>query len=189
MLNRVTSFLAYCILKLFFKLKVEGKEAVPRKSAFILASNHISNFDPPVLAAACGRKLNFLAKKELFKNRLFGAYIKALCAIPLEREKPGAGTFRICLKKLKRDGLLVFPQGSRGGSFEQAFSGVGFLAKKAMAPVVAARVYGTEKILPKGAKLPAFGQIRVVFKPVEGINYADSHQEITARVVETISAL
>jgi len=74
MLYSFCSFISLLILKIFFRIRVSGKENVPGRGAFILASNHASNLDPIVLAAVCPRKLNFMAKEELFRNAFFSVF-------------------------------------------------------------------------------------------------------------------
>ena len=189
MLYSLSRFLARLLLKLFFKIEAEGKEVFPANTPFILASNHFSNFDPPALSVCCPRQIGFLAKEELFKNKLFGACLRALGVIPLNREKAGLRTIRLCLERLKFGGLLVFPQGTRGRSLDNALSGVGFLCKKAEVPVVAARIYGTDKVFPKGAKFPRRGRIKVVFSKVDDIEAGDSYREVTLKVVNKIKSL
>ena len=96
---------------------------------------------------------------------------------------------RLSLKTLKTKALLVFPQGTRGRGLDEVNSGVGFLCKKAKLGVVAARVYGTDKVFPKGAKFLRRGRIRVVFARVDTITSDDTYQDISSKVMETIKNL
>lgn len=189
MFYRLSRAIVYSIFRVFFKIDVEGKDKIPLNKPFLLASNHFSNLDPPLLAACCPSKVGFLAKEELFNNKLFGACIKALGAIPLNREKAGIGVMRLCLKMLLTKSLLIFPQGTRGGSLDDPFSGVGFLCKKAKVSVVAARIHRTDKTCSKGLKFLCRGKIKVVFSPVDNIEDADSYEEITLKVVNRIKSL
>jgi 1-acyl-sn-glycerol-3-phosphate acyltransferase len=181
--------LVFLFLKLFFKLKVKGREALPKDQPFILASNHISNLDPAALAAVCPRKIGFLAKKELFKNRISNWYIKTVGGIPLRRGISDVSAVRETLKILRLKPLLVFPQGTRGADFDKANPGVGFLYKKAKAPIIAAKIYGTDKVLPKGAKFFKKGRIEIKFARVDNIKDSDSYEEITAKVMAKIKSL
>jgi len=107
----------------------------------------------------------------------------------LRRYRTDIRAMRLALNILKEKPLLVFPQGTRSRDLDESLAGVGFLAKKAGVPVVAARIEGTDKILPPGRKLPRFYQLRVVFGRVANIEKTDSYRQITARVVATVQTL
>ena len=189
MLYSISRFLSACILKIFFNLEIKGKEAFPKNRPFILASNHISNLDPVVAGVGCPYKLAYLAKEELFKNKLFGRYLKSLGCIPLKREQSGAGVLRQALKVLKTKPMVIFPQGGRSESYDDFKAGVGFLQKKSGVPVIAAKVYGTGQILPKGAKTFKKGRIKVIFARVDAIKKGDSIEDIAVKVMERIKNL
>ncbi|MFH1519737.1 MAG: lysophospholipid acyltransferase family protein [Candidatus Omnitrophota bacterium] len=189
MLYRLSNFLVYCFSKLFCELKIEGREAIPKLGPFILASNHLSNLDPIFLVIGSPRKVGFLAKEELFKNKLAILYLKDVGAIPLKRGKSDIKAMRLALKTLKVKPLLVFPQGTRGESFEVTNNGVGFLCKKAGVPVIAARIYGTDKVFSKGVRLFHKSKVRVIFAQVDNIEKADSYANIAQKVISKIANL
>jgi 1-acyl-sn-glycerol-3-phosphate acyltransferase len=189
MLYRLSTTLVYLVARLFLGFKVNGVDCVPAKGPFILASNHLSNFDPPILAVACPRRVCFLAKRELFSNRLFSFYLNSVGAIPLKRGKSDIRAMRKSLSILKSKPLLVFPQGTRRQDFSDIGPGVGFLCKKAGVPVVAARVRGTDVVLPRGAKRPQKAKIEVNFARVEEININDTYEQIVAKIIEKIKSL
>ena len=189
MLYRVSTSIVFCFLKIFFNLEVKGKDKIPRKQPFILASNHMSNLDPPTLAASCPAKIGFVAKEELFKNRLFSFYLKDVGAIPLKRQKADIKIMRTFFNTLKNKALLIFPQGTRSADFDAVNSGVGFLSKRSGVPVIAARIYGTDKVLPKGAGSFHKGKIKVIFDKVDNIRDSDTYEEITRKVVDKIKSL
>lgn len=188
MLYRFSTTTVYCLLKLFYRLEVEGKESIPRKGPFILAANHLSNLDPPLLAAVSSRKVGFLAKEELFKSKISALYFKDVGAIPLKRGKSDIRAVRLALETLENKPLLIFPQGTRGASFEEASAGIGFLCKKAKVPIVAARIYGTDKE-SKGVNFFNKGKIRVIFARVDNIEEDDNYEDITRKVVDKIKSL
>ena len=81
----ITRFLARLIAIFFGNLKVEYRTKLPSKGhAFIYAANHMTHLDPPLLAATCSYQLGFLAKEELFENKVFAGLISAMGAIPLD---------------------------------------------------------------------------------------------------------
>lgn len=186
------------ILALFFRLKfrytlefIGGKDAVfPKKQAFILAANHISYLDPPAVGAGCPRHLAYLAKQELFENKILAWWMRQVGCIALNRQSGDVGALKQALRVLKSGKpMIMFPQGTRSQDLDQFKSGIGFLVKKTQVPVIAARVYGTDQILPKDAKKMQPGKIKVVYKRVDSILQSDDYHQIAAKIVETIKSL
>lgn len=99
------------------------------------------------------------------------------------------GVMRLSLSILKNKPLLIFPQGTRANSYDSFKEGVGFLYQKSKVPIIAAKVYGTDKILPKSTKFLRFGKIKVIYAKVEGIEEKDTREIIAAKVVSTIKNL
>lgn len=189
MVYRISCIIVYCICKLFFKVEVKGREVFPAKGPFLLASNHLSHIDPAALAAFSPRKVGFLAKEELYKNKLLGAYLLAAGVMPLKRGKSDIRALRQALAILKTGGLAIFPQGTRGAPMDQANAGVGFLCRKAKVPIIVAKFSGTDELLPKGAKFFKPGKMKIVFDKMTGINESDSSQEIAKKVMNKIKSL
>ena len=105
--------IARVLFRIFGKLKVEYRMPIP-EGGVILACNHISDLDPPVLAAASTRPVYFLAKKELFQNRLVGAILRGFKAYPLDRSKGDLAAIKRALGLLKEEKVLgIFPEGTR----------------------------------------------------------------------------
>lgn len=156
-------FLDLIIFKLFFKFKVYGINNFPKKRGFIIASNHLSYFDPAVVAIACQNRVNFFAKEELFRNKIFGFIIKLLGAIPVNRrDRQNIGAFKRAFEVLSENGVMViFPEGTRSqnGRLQKLHSGVGFLALKSRCPVVPLFIAGTDRVFPAGSKSIKFGKI------------------------------
>lgn len=189
MVYQLSSSLLYGLSKLLFRFEILGRKAIPARGPFILASNHLSNFDPPLLAIASPRRICFLAKEELFSNSLFRFYLHSVGAIPIKRYQTDIKALRLALKTLRQKPLLVFPQGTRSHNLDEPLAGIGFLVKKTGVPVVAAYIWGTDKVLPKGKILPRFCKLKVKFGRVEDIKQSDSREQITAKVVAAIKNL
>ncbi len=134
---------------LFSRWKVEGQESIPPRGPLIIAANHLSNADPPVVVASSNRKLHSLAKEGLFKTPV-GAWFFSRCyAHPVKEGQVERTALRWALRVLERDGaLLVFPEGarSRTSGLQPAMPGIGYLAFKSQAPVLPVAVTGTEHI-------------------------------------------
>jgi len=105
---------AIVIFKIFFTIKIEGKDNIPRQGGMIFASNHLSYLDPIVLGLLIPRRMNFIAKEELFENFFFRLLIAKLGAFPVKREKVDRTTYQKILDLLKKGEILVFfPEGTR----------------------------------------------------------------------------
>ncbi len=126
--------LCTCAFKIMFKFSVEGRENIPEDKGFIVTSNHLSNLDPPLLGVALRTPLTFMAKEELFKNRLFSSLIRKLGAFPVSRGGGDIGAIKTALKLL-REGhkMVIFPEGGRSrtkGMLRKGKSGAVMLAAK-----------------------------------------------------------
>ncbi|MEI8349107.1 MAG: lysophospholipid acyltransferase family protein [Candidatus Omnitrophota bacterium] len=128
MIYEIARFLSALILKIPFRFEITGREVFPLRQPFILASNHISNLDPIVLGVACPAPLYYLAKEELFKQKLFGHFLKAINVIPVKRDKADMQSVRIALKVLETRSIVIFPQGTRGAPYDNFKAGVGFFS-------------------------------------------------------------
>jgi len=137
------------ISKLVFRIKAEGRENIPRKGGFILASNHISYYDPPLVGSWITRELYFFAKKELFKNRLFGAVIRTTNSLPVNRQGVDRQSIRLAVDAVNRGfGLTMFPEGtrSRTDEFLTPKPGLGMIASRAGCPIAVAYLHGSNKL-------------------------------------------
>lgn len=135
------------VFKIFLRLKVEGQRNVPQEGGVILASNHCSLLDPPLVAVASRRPLYFLAKKELFDPPGFGTLIAALHAFPVSRGF-GRKAIEQVLRMLKKERMvLLFPEGTRqrNGKLGKARAGVGMIALKSGKPIVPVWVSGSHQ--------------------------------------------
>lgn len=192
MLYNILKPIAVLILKILFHLKVKGKEYVPEKGGFILASNHISYLDPVVLGVASPRKLSFMAKQELFCNPLFSWFISKLGAFPVKRDSVDLSALKEAMTLLREGKVLVlFPEGSRRfdtGS-NQPYPGIGFLVTKLNVPVIPCFIKGTDACLPLGAKFIRLKHISVHFGKRIYVERRLPYQDIAELVMENIRQL
>ena len=188
----ILRYLALILSKIFFQLEIYGKKNIPKKGGFILASNHVSFLDPIILAAACFRRLNFMTKEELFKNRFFAWLIRNAGAFPLVRNYGDSRAIKEGIRRLRKgNALLLFPEGTRSqdGSIKKPLSGVGFLAQKAHIPIIPTYVFGTNHAWSKGAKLVRSTKVKVYFgKPIFSQG-EQTYDEIAAYVMQQIKHL
>lgn len=152
MLYKVAMGVLAVFFRCSFRLKVEGKENIPKEGGMILAVNHRSNLDPVIAGYTCPRPLTFMAKSELFKNPIFGKLITALGAFPVHRGSGDIGAIRSAFSILK-DGraMLIFPEGHRvkEGETPKAQPGVAMIAQRAKVPVIPVFIEGKFRWLSK----------------------------------------
>ncbi len=145
MIFHAVQFLAFIPGKIIYPCKIYGKENL-KKGKAVLTMNHTSNIDAVNIVLGTFEKKYFLAKKELFKNKLFGAFIKAMGGIKIDRQSADVGAIKNALKVLKNDKkLIIFPEGTRNKSdnveLGEVKSGAAMLAIKAKAPIIPVWVY------------------------------------------------
>ncbi len=132
---RIARSIANVLFRIIFRIRIEGRENISKDGALIICSNHISNFDPIMIAIAIPRPVSFMAKKELFSNKLF----LSLNAFPVDRKGSDLSAIRSSLKVLKEEKILgIFPEGTRvyKMDLDSIKSGIGLIAIKGQAPVV-----------------------------------------------------
>jgi 1-acyl-sn-glycerol-3-phosphate acyltransferase len=143
--------------------EVLGRGRIPRTGGLIVASNHISFWDPPLVGTAAVRELHFLAKEELFRPPVFGSIIRAFNAIPIRRGMADLSGLARATDVLKQGGaLIVFPEGSRmrDGRLHPGRPGVGMLSVNSDARIVPAYVSGSDR---PGGWLTRRTRLRVAF--------------------------
>ena len=145
MIFHAVQFLAFIPGKIIYPCKIYGKENL-KKGKAVLTMNHTSNIDAVNIVLGTFEKKYFLAKKELFKNKLFGAFIKAMGGIKIDRQSADVGAIKNALKVLKNNKkLIIFPEGTRNKSdnveLGEVKSGAAMLAIKAKAPIIPVWVY------------------------------------------------
>jgi len=137
------------LLKLLTHCQVKGRENIPSQGPLLIVANHLSLADVPLLNVSLGRRVIFMAKKELFHFRLIGYFIGGLGAFPVHRGRLDRKALRQAYQVLA-DGLalVMFPEGtrSRSGRLQPAFSGPALIAVRSGAPILPVGFIGTERI-------------------------------------------
>jgi 1-acyl-sn-glycerol-3-phosphate acyltransferase len=143
--------LAWIVVRIYFTIggmKVFGQEHLPQRGRFIVAPNHVSHLDPPLISHVCKRTPKIIAKAELFKNPVFGFLIAKFGAFPVQRGKADRAAIRRAIEILESDsGLIIFPEGTRSKDGELGPPEIGFamIAHAAKAPVVPVYLKGTNE--------------------------------------------
>ena len=144
--------IAKALMKVLYRVEVINKENVPSEGKAVLCSNHIHALDGPLVLAFTDRKVNFIAKKELWHNKIVAYVLNLFEAISIDRENPKIQTFRQIKKVLAEDELLgIFPEGTRNGLAKEleAKNGAAFIAVSNNAPVVPIKLVGNYHVFSK----------------------------------------
>jgi 1-acyl-sn-glycerol-3-phosphate acyltransferase len=183
------------IIKFIFKIfaiiiyrpKIVGKENLPKEGGALLCPNHVSNLDAAVIVAMFQRKVNVLAKEELFKNK-FLCWIADLFGIyPVKRGAADMQAIKVSLKILKHDGLLlIFPEGTRNGMAKgvKPKNGAVLIAGTAQKPIIPIGIQGSFK--------PFTRVIVNIGKPIDYTNLKEEIKDkeqatkLTAELMKTI---
>ncbi|MBU7593322.1 lysophospholipid acyltransferase family protein [Metabacillus halosaccharovorans] len=175
------------LLRPTFRIKVEGLEHFPKEGGVLLCTNHISNFDPPVVGVTAPRKVLFMAKAELFNVPVLKQLLTNFGTFPVKRGGGDREAIRAGLKVLKEGHVLgLFPEGTRSkdGKLGKGQAGAGFFALRSTAAVVPCAIIGPYK---------SFRTLRVVYgKPINMEEYREKKinaEEMTSIIMEEINKL
>jgi 1-acyl-sn-glycerol-3-phosphate acyltransferase len=163
-------WLGWSFFRVFFRLynrwEVIDAGNVPQEGPAILASNHASFLDPPLVGAAADREINYLARETLFRFPVLGSVLRNVNAVPVDRDGGGAAGLRAIFDRLMKGGaIILFPEGTRSpdGNLQKAKSGIGLTVIKSEAPVVPVRVFGTFQAMSRKHSLPRPSKVTVRF--------------------------
>ena len=179
------------VFKVVFRVRVVGKERVPKRGAYIVAPSHRSNLDVPFAAYITPRTVRFLAKGELFGSAWSRRLFDALGAVEVERGTADRGAMRALEAVLERgEPVAIFPEGTRrsGPEIAELFAGAAYLSVKFGVPIVPVGIGGSEHILPKGKIFPRIHRVAVsvgdpLFPPVlEGRARRSAAKQLTAQL-------
>lgn len=186
-------FLFWLSFKTFWRLRVYGHENIPKEGGVIVAANHCSFSDPPLLGSAIKRQAYYMAKEELFRIPIFGKILRKVNVFPVKRREADL----LALKKAKRlleesKLVILFPEGTRNrtGNLLRGKPGIGILAIWTGVPIVPALIRNTNRLIH-------FPRLEVRFAPP--LYFSDSrdnhpkdreyYQKITDEVMQKISEL
>jgi 1-acyl-sn-glycerol-3-phosphate acyltransferase len=178
----------------FHRIRIEGRENVPRGGCLIVA-NHVSFMDPTTVGWAVAREIYYLGRKSLFKPPFWSWFLPICNVLPIDRDGRDVSGLRRIIKMLKEGhAVLLFPEGTRSidGTLLPAEPGAGLVALKAGVPVLPVRLFGTFESLSRHTKRLRFHPIRVVIGqpylpaipegPRERQAYALAAQEMMDRI-------
>ncbi len=152
----------------YFGVRFEGVENIPLEGPLIIAPNHVTYVDPPLVALAARRPIYFMAWKRLFDVPLFGRLIRFLRAFPLETDSADPTAVRGAARLLKAgQAVMIFPEGGRtlDGRLQRFKPGAFRLACSQGAPILPVTIVGGHESWPPQRTLPRPGRITIVYHP------------------------
>lgn len=182
-----------------FGLRIKGRENLITEGPVLVASNHQSFLDPPLIGNLYQTEMVFLARKTLFVGFFKWLYPR-WNAIPVDQDRPDMSSLKTIIRRLKEGHrVLVFPEGARtlDGEIGEAAPGIGLIAAKSGAVIQPVRISGAREALPRGSARIRFARITVnVGPPIrftqEELQLAtgkEGYERITARIMNAIAAL
>ena len=182
--------IARVLFSLVYRIEIEGKEHLPERGKAIVSPNHFSMMDPIIIGAFLPRKVNFMAKEELFSNKLFALILNKLGVFPVKRGGADIGAIRTALRILNNgDIFCIFPEGTRSktGEILKAKPGTAMIAIRARSPIIPIAIIGDYKL---------FSKVKIIIdKPVYLSDYydkkvsTDEYRELSQEILNTIRGL
>ncbi len=190
--------------RFFFSFQVVHPERMIEEGPLILASNHQSYFDPPLVGICSKRGVYYLARKTLQQIPLLGKLLPHINVILVDRDGNDMSALKTVIRTVKSGkGVVLFPEGTRSpdGNLQSAKAGIGLVIAKTRAPVQPMRIFGSHEAFPKGSGHISLAAITVVIG--EAIRFTDAeldpathgdderalYQHLANRVMEAIGVL
>lgn len=178
------------LLSLIYRIEIEGKENIPIEGKAIVCSNHFNNLDPVLIGTCLPRQINYMAKEELFSNKVFALIFKKLGVFPVKRGGADISAIKTALKVLKDGSALgIFPEGTRSktGKLLDAKPGAAMIAVRSQSPIIPAAIVGNYK---------PFTKVKIIIdKPIDLSDYYDQklstedYQKLSQGVLDHIKIL
>ncbi|MCX8107386.1 MAG: 1-acyl-sn-glycerol-3-phosphate acyltransferase [Verrucomicrobiae bacterium] len=166
LIYRVGHVIFRAIGRWYFNWEVQNPDRVPPSGAVVLASNHVSYLDPPLIGAAVSREIYFLGRASLFRNPWAAKLLRAVNCFPVDRERGSPGGLKAVIELLRnKEAVLLFPEGTRtpDGQLHPAEAGIGLLVVKTGCPVVPIGISGMYEAYNRHMKFPKPGKVRISF--------------------------
>ena len=158
-------------LILWNRIRVRGVEHIPNEGGVLMASNHTSYLDPPVVGVGYrGRPIHFMARDTLWNSKFGTWWMTQVGCIPVSRGTGDIKALKVTIRMLKEGkAVSMFPEGTRSenGELQEAKGGIGFIIEKSGCVVVPAYIDGTYKSHPKGTKFIKPTKVTITYgKPI-----------------------
>jgi len=164
-LYRFLRALVLVFARVFWRLSIDGTEHLPAGGAYVVAPVHRSNIDTPLVGCITTRRMRFMGKDSLWRNRASARFFSALGGFPVVRGTADRDALRRCIEVIEGgEPLVLFPEGTRqsGPLVEHLFEGAAYVATRTGVPIVPVGIGGSERAMPKGARGLRPGRIAIV---------------------------
>jgi 1-acyl-sn-glycerol-3-phosphate acyltransferase len=141
---------------ILFRYRVVHPERMVEQGGVVLAVNHTSYLDPPLVGICSRRDVYFLARRTLLEWPILGPLFPSMNTIPVDRDGVAGMALRVVIQKIRRgNAVVLFPEGtrSRDGTLRLARPGIGLIVAKTLCPVLPLRIFGANRALPLGGKV------------------------------------
>jgi 1-acyl-sn-glycerol-3-phosphate acyltransferase len=206
---RLSYFIGWALFRVlyttYFRWRFFNPENVPTSGPVILASNHASFLDPPLVGSGLKRDINYLARKSLFRFPGIGALLCSWNSVPVDRDGGGAKGLKAILDRLLAgSAIILFPEGTRtlDGKLQAGRSGIGLVVIKSSAPVIPVRVFGTYEAYGRHLRIPRphrvmvrygqpvdFAELRIEAKTCGKQRLKEIYQQVADEIMAVISKL
>lgn len=187
--------LVWLVGRVYFRIRYEGVERVPREGPLIVAPNHVTYADPPLVTFPLKRPVHFMAWNQLFDVPLFGRLIRFLRAFPVETENADPSATREVVRLLRAGrAVMIFPEGgrSRDGRLQRFKPGAFRLASSQGVPILPVTIVGGHESWPPHRTFPRPGRVTIVFHspvtPPPGLPPREAAQQLLRQVRAAIAS-
>jgi 1-acyl-sn-glycerol-3-phosphate acyltransferase len=193
------------VFRFYFRWRVFNPERVPLTGGVVLASNHASYVDPPLVGAGVRRPIAYLARATLFDFAPMAWLLRNWNVVPVDRDGGSGAGLRVILERLHAgSAIILFPEGTRtrDGKLQPARSGIGLIVIKSDGPVVPVRVFGTyeafgrhrplplpRRVVAKYGKPMRFELLRAEAKTASRVRVKEIYQEVADEILQAITRL
>ena len=171
LLYRFCRAAVHLFARAYWRLSIDGAENLPSSSAYVVAPVHRSNIDTPLIGCITRRRLRFLGKDALWKNRTSARFLSALGGFPVHRGTVDRDALRRCIEVVEAgEPLVLFAEGTRqsGPLVHELFEGAAYVAMRTGVPIIPVGIGGSERAMPKGSKFLRPVRIAIVVgEPIE----------------------
>jgi 1-acyl-sn-glycerol-3-phosphate acyltransferase len=187
--------LSKAIAKTFFNYRVIGAENMIEEGPCIIAANHCSYLDPPLVGIACKRAIHYLARKSLLDVPILGPILPELNVIPVDQKNADRSALMGAIRVVRNGGaVLIFPEGTRSpdGKLQPAQPGIGMIVAKTGAPVVPVNISGSYEAFPRGSSCPRLEPVTVSIGPALRFDSLESdgrdfYQKTSDRILDAVA--
>lgn len=162
----ICHYIITVIYDMCFRGEIVGLENVPKDGPFLVASNHASHLDPPIVGCHIPRQMAFFARKTLWNGKFATWWLDGVGAIPVDRDGSDVSAIKNVLRTLQAGkAITLFPEGTRSpdGTLQPAKPGVGMIACRSRAPVLPARIFNSHIAFGRDGRLRPGTRVSVVY--------------------------